>query len=264
MSDQSEPLLPGGLIESRHTPLFGETNLPGPLAAVHRTTVWATLHVQTGSVRYIDLAGSDDRDLRLGAGDSTVIAPGVDHEIQPSTDATFFVQFYRAPSDAPVGQAPPLPAGTRRQSGRWIHRGRDLDSVEEIFEMVTRQYADVVQDDLLEPYFTFEPEYPDWQAHIGSVADYWEHVVLLAPDYDIDVLEGHRHLHDHRAFTPALFDRWLQIFLDAVDGGWTGPNATHAKKRATGMARAMSLRYLGTGAWTPTGHGAMTSPTSPK
>jgi hemoglobin len=251
VTDQSEPILPAGLVEGRHTPVFGEADLPEPLVAVHRTTVWATLHVRTGSVRYIDLAGPDARDQRLGAGDRAVIAPGLDHQIEPSTDARFFVQFYREPTDAPLGQAPPLPAGTHRHGGAWIHRDRDLDSVEEIFEMVTRQYADVVQDDLLAPYFSLEPEHLDWQAHIASVADYWEHVVLLAPDYDIDVLEGHRHLHERRTFTPALFDRWIQIFLDTVDGGWTGPNATHAKKRATGMARAMSLRYLGKGAWRP-------------
>lgn len=253
VSDHSEPVLPSGLVEGRHTPLFGQDDLPGPLADVHRTTVWATLHVQTGSVRYVDLSGPDARDVRLEPGDAAVIAPWVDHQIEPSTDATFFVQFYREPSDAAIGELPPLPAGTRRHSGAWVHRGRDLDSVEEIFELVTRQYADVVQDDLLGPYFSFEPDHLDWQAHIRSVTDYWEHVVLLAPDYDIDVLEGHRHLHDHRAFTPALFDRWLQIFVDTVEGGWTGPNATLAQKRATGMARAMSLRYLGKGAWKPAG-----------
>lgn len=84
-----EPQLPPGLVEGRHTPLFGEDNLPGPLGVVHRTTVWATLHVQLGSVRYVDLAGPDARDLRLVAGDSAVIAPGIDHQIEPSSDATF-------------------------------------------------------------------------------------------------------------------------------------------------------------------------------
>jgi hemoglobin len=113
------------------------------------------------------------------------------------------------------------------------------------------EHVGVVQDDLLAPCFTFGPGFLDWQAHIRSVADDWQHVVLLAPDYDIDVLEGHRHLHDRQAFTPELFDRWLQIFLDTVDGGWSGPNASLAKKRATGMGRAMALRYLGTGAWKP-------------
>ena len=238
-------------MEGRHTPLFEVTTLPDRLAGVHRTTVWASLHVQEGSVRYVDLAGADRRDVRLDAGDSVVIAAGVDHQIEPSTDATFFLQFYRNPGDPLLGQPAAAPAEGHRQSGPWVHRGGDLDSVEEIFELVTRQYSDVVQDDLLAPYFTFGPGFLDWQAHIRSVADYWQHVVLLAPDYDIDVLEGHRHLHDREAFTPELFDRWLQIFLDTVDGGWSGPNASLAKKRATGMARAMALRYLGKGAWKP-------------
>jgi hemoglobin len=117
--------------------------------------------------------------------------------------------------------------------------------------MVTRQYSDVVQDDLLAPYFTFAPGHLDWQAHIASVTDYWLHVVLLAPDYDIDVLEGHRHLHEHDPFTPELFERWLQIFNDTIGGGWRGPNASLAKKRALGMSRAMAMRYLGKGVWKP-------------
>jgi hemoglobin len=250
---QSEPELPAHLVPGRHTPLFDAEHLPGPLAAVHRTTVWATLHVQSGSVRYVDLTGSDERDVRIEAGDSVVIAPGVAHQVEPSTDATFFIQFYREPDATPIGEPTTLPAGTDRHDGPWTPRGRDLDTVEEILELVTRQYADVVQDDLLAPYFTFDPEHLDWKAHIASVADYWDHVVLRAPDYDIDVLEGHRHLHEHRGFTPELFDRWLAIFIDTVNGGWSGPNATLAKKRATGMSRAMANRYLGAGEWTPAG-----------
>jgi len=249
----AEPRLPDGLVEGRHTPLFDTATMPEPLAVVHRTTVWATLHVQNGSVRYVDLVGPDPRDMHLDAGGSIVIVPGVDHQIEPSTDASFFVQFYREPSATPIGEVPPMPSGAGRHSGPWVMRGGDLDSPEEIFELVTRQYADVVQDDLLAPYFSFGPDSIDWQAHIASVTDYWLHVVLLAPDYDIDVLEGHRHLHEHRSFTPELFDRWLQIFVDSVDGGWSGPNASLAKKRATGMSRAMASRYLGKGAWSPAG-----------
>ena len=248
----SEPVLPDDLVEGRHTPMFDATTVPEPLAGVHRTTVWATLYVQRGSVRYVDLAGSEPRDLRLEPGDSAVIVPGIDHQIEPSTDAMFFVQFYREPTTAPIGEPITPPADGHLQSGPWTSRERDLDTVEEILELVTRQYADVVQDELLAPYFTFGTGHLDWQAHIGSVADYWQHVVLLAPDYDIDVLDGHRHLHEQLAFTPELFERWLQIFVDTVDGGWTGPKASLAKKRATGMARAMAARYLGRGTWKPT------------
>jgi hemoglobin len=246
-----DPELPSELIAGRHTPLFSTATLPEPLAAIHRTTVWARVNVLAGSVRYLEVEGPDARDIRLEAGDHAVIAPGVGHEIEPSTDAEFFLQFYRRPDDAPLGVPPTPPAEGHRGSGPWEHRGGDLDSEAEIFEMVTRQYADVVQDDLLAPYFTFGPGHINWQAHIATVTDYWCHVVLYTPDYDIDVIESHRHLHEHTAFSPTLFDRWLQIFVDTVDGGWTGPNATWAKHRATGMARAMALRFLGRGAWTP-------------
>jgi len=84
---------------------------------------------------------------------------------------------------------------------------------------------------------------------IGSVADFWCHVVLYAPSYEIDIIEDHRHLHEQVAFTPELFDRWLQVFHDTVDGGWTGPLATAAKKRATGTTWAMAHRFLGAGVW---------------
>lgn len=248
----SEPTLPTGLVEARRTPLFDFASLPEPLAESHRTTVWAQLFVRSGTVRYTDLQGDSPRDMGLGPGDTAVIEPGIEHRVEPSTDATFFIQFYRA-SDAPLvpGAAPPV---AHHRSGSWEHRRRDLDTTEEVLEMVTRQYVDIVQDELLEPYFNFGPGFIDWQAHIESVSDYWNHVLLYAPDYQIDVIEAHRTLHDTDPFTPQLFDRWLEVFNNTIDGGWTGPHAEHAKKKASGMAWAMAQRFLGKGNWKPAQH----------
>jgi hemoglobin len=243
--------MPVGLVPARRTPILDLESLPAALARAHRTTVWARIQVDQGTVRFCDLQGEARRDVRLEVGDSAVIAPEVEHLVEPSTDARFFVQFYREPGDPLVPVLSDSPEDHRRRSGSWEHRGRDLDSAAEIFEMVTRQYVDVVQDELLQPHFDFGPGFIDWRAHIGAVTDYWCHVVLYAPDYEIDVIEHHRPLHERAAFGPALFDRWLNIFSDTVDGGWTGPNATRAKKRATGMARAMAHRLLGKGTWHP-------------
>jgi hemoglobin len=249
-----EPLLPAELIEARHTPVFDYQSIPDPLAASHRTTVWAELRVQAGSVRYLELEGDEPRDVRLEPGQTAVVVPGVEHQVELSTDAQFYVQFFREPDAELI----PGPAAERtdsvRRSGPWEHRGRDVDTIEEITELVTRQYVDVVQDELLQPHFDFEPGFIDWQAHIGAVTDYWAHVLLYAPDYAIDVIESHRHHHELDPFTPELFDRWLQIFHDTVDGGWAGPKATMAKKRATGMAWAMAQRFLGKGVWRPAEH----------
>jgi hemoglobin len=244
-----EPALPAGVVEARRTPLFDAASLPAALLESHRTTVWAELHVHDGSVRYVDLEGPSARDVRLGTGDSAVIVPGVEHRIGPSTDARFFVQFYRERDAAMVPG--PVVVDSRHRSGPWEHRGVDLDTPAEVFEMVTRQYSDVVQDELLQPYFNFGPGFIDWQAHIGSVSDFWCHVILYAPDYHIDTIDHDRALHEGDPFTPELFDRWLQIFHDTVDGGWTGPHATTAKKRATGMAWVMAQRFLGKGVWHP-------------
>ena len=80
-----EPTLPTHLVEARRTPVFDLASLPGPLAVPHRTTVWAELIVEGGSVRYLDLEGEPKRDERLDEGDRAVIAPGVSHQIEPST-----------------------------------------------------------------------------------------------------------------------------------------------------------------------------------
>jgi hemoglobin len=250
----NEPTLPGGLIEGWHTPIFDFESVPDLLEESHLTTVWAELCVQSGSVRFVDLDGTSPRDVRVEAGATAVIVPGVGHQIEPSSDATFFVRFYREPGADLLPGAAVGEAESARGSGPWEHRGRDLDTPEEIFEMVTRQYADVVQDDLLQPYFNFVPGFIDWQAHIASVTDYWCHVLLFAPGYEIDVIEAHRHLHDKAAFTPQLFDRWLDVFHDTVDGGWTGPLATAAQKRSVGTAWAMAHRFLGAGVWVHPDH----------
>jgi hemoglobin len=251
-----EPLLPTQLIEARHTPVFDHQSIPDALASSHRTTVWAELRVKAGNVRFIDLEGDDPRDVRLDPGETAVIVPGVEHHVELSTDAQFYVQFFREP-DADLIPGPASPAewtDSVRRSGPWEHRGRDLDTTEEIAELVTRQYVDALQDERLAPHFDFGPKFIDWQAHIGTVTDYWAHVLLYAPDYEIDVIDSHRHHHEADPFTPEVFDRWLEIFIDTVDGGWDGRNAMVAKKRATGMAWAMAQRFLGRGVWRPAEH----------
>jgi tellurite resistance-related uncharacterized protein len=92
-----EPTLPSGLSEARRTPTFTLESVPAALLASHRSTVWAELHVHLGSVRFIELEGERRRDLRVEAGESAVIIPGVEHRVEPSADAEFFVQFYRPP-----------------------------------------------------------------------------------------------------------------------------------------------------------------------
>jgi hemoglobin len=133
--------------------------------------------------------------------------------------------------------------------GRVEHSGRDLDSREEIEQLVTRFYRDVAQDDLLGPYFNHIAKV-DWYAHTGNVTDYWTSILLGTPRDEGDVIEAHRWLHDHTPMRAEHFTRWLEMFNTTVDAGWSGPLAAYAKKRARGTAWAMSRRLLGEAAVT--------------
>ena len=135
-----EPLLPAQLIEARHTPVFDYQSLPDALARSHRTTVWAELRVRAGNVRYLDLEGDDPRDVRLDPGEKAVIVPGVEHQVELPTDAQFYVQFFREPDAELIPGPATAPEWTDsvRRSGAWEHRGRDVDTIEEITELVTR------------------------------------------------------------------------------------------------------------------------------
>jgi tellurite resistance-related uncharacterized protein len=109
----TEPTIPENLVEARRTPLFDLESLSDALTRSHRTAMWATIHVQDGSVRYIDLEGDAPRDVRVEAGESTVIKPRVKHRIEPATDAKFYVQLYREPDAGMVPGSAARTASTR-------------------------------------------------------------------------------------------------------------------------------------------------------
>ena len=59
---------------------------------------------------------------------------------------------------------------------------RDLDTPEEIAEMVRRFYADVAQDELLGPLFN-EAAQVDWSAHLPKLTAFWCRALLGISGY---------------------------------------------------------------------------------
>ena len=124
------------------------------------------------------------------------------------------------------------------------HRGRDLDTKEEVVEFVTRFYREIAQDERFHLYFD-TIAHVDWHAHTLDLTDFW--VGLLhgeAHREADDVIEAHRWLHDDTPFDRALFDRWLEILDTTLDSGWTGPIARQARRRGHGYAWAMAKRLV--------------------
>jgi hemoglobin len=121
---------------------------------------------------------------------------------------------------------------------------RDLDSLEEIAEMVRRFYADVAQDDLLGPMFN-DVARVDWSEHLPKLSAFWCRALLGQPGYVGNPFRAHALVHEKRAFTPAHFERWLTLFHETLELGWTGPHAERAGQLADNVARVHRQHLIG-------------------
>ncbi|HEX4868073.1 MAG TPA: group III truncated hemoglobin [Acidimicrobiales bacterium] len=121
---------------------------------------------------------------------------------------------------------------------------RDLDDEVEIAEMVRRFYADVAQDDLLGPVFE-DVAQVDWSQHLPKLTAFWSRALLGQEGYVGNPFRAHALIHQQRAFTPAHFERWLSLFHETIELGWTGLRADRARQLADNVARVHSQQLIG-------------------
>lgn len=121
----------------------------------------------------------------------------------------------------------------------------DLDSPEEIAEMVRRFYADVAQDELLGPLFN-DVARVDWSEHLPKLTAFWCRALLGRTGYVGNPFRAHALVHERSPFTLAHFQRWLSLFYETLDLGWTGPRAARAADLAAQVARVHSQQLVGT------------------
>lgn len=120
----------------------------------------------------------------------------------------------------------------------------DLDSPEQIAEMVRRFYQDVAQDDLLGPVFE-DVAGVDWAEHLPKITAFWCRMLLGEHGYDGNPLEAHRRIDALEPFTAEMFVRWLELFHETVELGWDGPHVDQAKRLAARVARVHSQQLRG-------------------
>lgn len=121
---------------------------------------------------------------------------------------------------------------------------RDLDTPDEIAEMVRRFYADVAMDDLLGPMFN-DVAQVDWSEHLPKLTAFWCRALLGQPGYAGNPFRAHALVHQQSPFTKAHFERWLSLFHETLELGWVGPNADRASDLARNVARVHGDQLTG-------------------
>lgn len=101
---------------------------------------------------------------------------------------------------------------------------KEINSREDIEQLVDAFYAKVISDDLIGPFF----KHLDLEHHLPKMVDFWEFVLLDTAGYTTDVTEAHMRMRLKKEH----FDRWIALFNETVDELYTGEKAKKAKERA--------------------------------
>jgi hemoglobin len=109
-----------------------------------------------------------------------------------------------------------------------------------ISELVGCFYGRIRQDPLLAPVFTAAIGETDaaWAAHLARLRDFWSSVMQGSGRYHGDPFSAHLRLPN---LTPAMFDRWLDVFQATCREVLPPDEAAAFGSRATRIARSLRL-----------------------
>ena len=116
-----------------------------------------------------------------------------------------------------------------------LSRTKDLDNSDAIEGFVDSFYERIREDPRLSHIF-FEIAMVDIDKHLPHIRNFWCKLLLSDPVYNRHTMNIHRELHNKAALRPSDFDRWLALFVQTVDDGYSGPTAKRAKTIAGSIA----------------------------
>ncbi|MEP5766456.1 MAG: group III truncated hemoglobin [Halieaceae bacterium] len=114
----------------------------------------------------------------------------------------------------------------------------DLNSREQVEILVDQFYERILADPVLAPIF-LDVAAVDLAVHLPHIKDYWSKLLLGERSYQRHTMNIHRSLHGKRRLDAGDFQRWLTLFQQAVDEGWSGPKADRAKQLGRAIAANM-------------------------
>lgn len=129
----------------------------------------------------------------------------------------------------------------------WAHvfdpERHDLATRGDVAALVRSFYRAAAMDDVLGP--VFAAAHVDWPEHLEIVTDFWMDQLFGGPVRRLNPLRSHEAVHRRTPLGEPHFDRWLELFTEAVDEHFEGPVAELAKARAVKIARALGRLLQG-------------------
>lgn len=121
---------------------------------------------------------------------------------------------------------------------------KDLETRDDVYEVVRRFYALIRQDELLGP--IFNRSIKDWEAHLEHLTDFWESNVFLVSKYSGNPIAVHQRVDQESGgvIEQHYFTRWLALWFLTIDGLFAGDRALLMKNRARNMSSYLYIQMF--------------------
>ena len=118
---------------------------------------------------------------------------------------------------------------------------KDIENRTDIELLVNNFYKKIRADKQLG--FIFEDiAKVNWSAHLPTMYNFWENIILFTGSYEGNPMNLHKHLHHINPLTAAHFDQWNKLFLCTVDELFEGKKANLAKQRAVNISNIIQKK----------------------
>ena len=118
---------------------------------------------------------------------------------------------------------------------------KQIETREDIKLLVDTFYEKARKDVVIQHFFN-EVVDIDWDAHMPTMYDFWESLLLDNPIYKGNPMTKHIALDAKSRIEAVHFDRWEDLFILTLDQLFFGENVELAKKRATDIKRLMKYK----------------------
>lgn len=119
---------------------------------------------------------------------------------------------------------------------------RDIETREDIHNVVTQFYAKIRKEDKLGPIFNHMIQ--DWDEHLNRLTDFWETNLLSVINYKGNPIKVHQQVDATfpEIITEHHFGIWLRLWFTTIDELYTGEKTETAKRRARKMSTHLHIK----------------------
>jgi len=118
---------------------------------------------------------------------------------------------------------------------------KQIETRQDIQILVDTFYLKVRKDPVIQHFFN-EVVDINWEAHMPTMYDFWESLLLDNPVYKGNPMTKHITLDGKSRMEPYHFDRWEELFIETLDDLFTGNKVDLARQRVKDIKGLMMYK----------------------